>query len=444
MNPTQIFCVMEKSYEVGDAFDYDVLTRLATNYYINKQSWKSSEAQVSGRGAATAATVSSTDQCRGCKAYGHFQRDCSAGARKSRYKKGKKGTGNKGGGTLPKWCSLHKPNRQSEAGCHKQIKEIELKDLAANLALLAPSDQARVANIGSAYLPQPPQPEPTTVGFSFSEMGASLTEVAASCSTSMGSDTKPAAPAPASSETPKQDHRFSYGGFGAFMATSADLVDADLRSDGSFIRLLVDSGASDNYVDPYLTPALQSSMGDCKLLPVPHTIVATGQNLLEGVVTGTLHGTVTDEGGHKQPISFHAVVVPGLGKNLFSVTTAMTKGIAALCRPANPRLEKGGIVLPMQQLSTDEAAGRVLCSITAEAGNRSCGSALKVESNELWHRRIGLGHINRKSLDVLMKLPAMVLSTAGTWRHAVFVLLARVSNELIPSKRCTTYITPSS
>ena len=88
------------------------------------------------------------------------------------------------------------------------------------------------------------------------------------------------------------------------METSADLMDADLRSDGSLIRLQVDSGASDNYVDPYLTPGLQSSMRDCKVLLVPHTIVAAGQNLLEGVATGTLHGTVTDYGGWKQPFLF--------------------------------------------------------------------------------------------------------------------------------------------
>ena len=57
----------------------------------------------------------------------------------------------------------------------------------------------------------------------------------------------------------------------------------------------------------------------------------------------------------------------------------------------------------MQQLGTEEATGRVLCSITVELGNSSGGSALKVEFVELWHRRVG--HINRKSLDILRKLP---------------------------------------
>ena len=57
--------------------------------------------------------------------------------------------------------------------------------MAANLALLQQAGQANFLNIGSAHLaqssPAPPfQPEPTTFGFSFSALGASLAEVASS------------------------------------------------------------------------------------------------------------------------------------------------------------------------------------------------------------------------------------------------------------------------
>ena len=64
---------------------------------------------------------------------------------------------------------------------------------------LTTADRARVADIGSAHIPQIPQPDPPTFRFSFCAMGASLVDAAASSTTSGSSPTelfpKPAAPA---------------------------------------------------------------------------------------------------------------------------------------------------------------------------------------------------------------------------------------------------------
>lgn len=67
----------------------------------------------------------------------------------------------------------------------------------------------------------------------------------------------------------------------------------------------------------------------------------------------------------------------------------------------------------MQQLIIDETTGQVMFSIDVklrdgvgdrlELGHDAEGLALKVESADLWHLR--MGHINRKSLDALRKLP---------------------------------------
>ena len=132
--------VEDRSYELGDAFDYELFTRLATNYVINQQSRKPSALPVAGGGAAMAATASSTDQCHQCKAYGHFKRDGPELVKKSRPKGGKK-KGKKlcgGGNSSPKWCSLHKTKSHSDAEFHKQ-RELQL--LRASLALLMPQDQ---------------------------------------------------------------------------------------------------------------------------------------------------------------------------------------------------------------------------------------------------------------------------------------------------------------
>ena len=83
-------------------------------------------------------------------------------------------------------------------------------------------------------------------------------------------------------------------------------------------------------------------------------------------------------------------MVPGLGTNLFSVTAAMLKG---LFHPTNPRLEKDGVVVPMQQLGVDDTTGNVMYYIKVKLGDGAGdqmvlgdnpdGLALKAESANL-------------------------------------------------------------
>ena len=61
-------------------------------------------------------------------------------------------------------------------------------------------------------------------------------------------------------------------------------------------------------------------MSEYCVLDVPHTIVAAGQHVFQGVATGIVQGTVIDDGVREISFSFQAVIVPGMGANLFSVT----------------------------------------------------------------------------------------------------------------------------
>ena len=79
------------------------------------------------------------------------------------------------------------------------------------------------------------------------------------------------------------------------MATPAELSLTPFLSHGSFVSMVVDSGATDNFVDPALTPGLRAYMRDVEERRVPHTIVAAGQNLLQGVATGTICGAVSGD-----------------------------------------------------------------------------------------------------------------------------------------------------
>ena len=90
-----------------------------------------------------------------------------------------------------------------------------------------------------------------------------------------------------------------------------------------------------------------------------------------------------------------------MGFNLFSGTAAMQKKIATLFHADKPRLEYDDVVLPMNVLGTNEATERLLRSFDLELGGGPGGLALRAESVERWHRR--MGHITCKSMNVLWK-----------------------------------------
>ena len=202
-----------------------------------------------------------------------------------------------------------------------------LKQLAVHLVDLGSTDQARLANIGSAHLAQTSKSDPPTFGFSFSAMGASLMEAAGSStisgSTPANLSAKQAAPETPSpqlgsvpSETFQQNRRMPEGALGAFMATTTALLAASFCSGDSTLTMLVDSRATHNFADPFPTPWLQDMMSDNFVLDVPHTIVPAAQHV-QDVATGTARGTVIDDGGREKKFFFQAVVLAGMGVNLF-------------------------------------------------------------------------------------------------------------------------------
>ena len=67
-------------------------------------------------------------------------------------------------------------------------------------------------------------------------------------------------------------------------------------------------------------------------------------------------------------------------------------------------MEFDDIVLPMNLLGTDEKTGKLLCSINkVELEGGHGGLGMRAESAGKWHRR--MGHINRKSMHILRRMP---------------------------------------
>ena len=92
-------------------------------------------------------------------------------------------------------------------------------------------------------------------------------------------------------------------------------------------------------------------------------------------------------------------MVPGLGKKLFSVAMSLATGVVTVFDSVRSRLERGNVVLPMDRLGDD----RTLYSFSIDLVHDSAGAAMRAESADLWHRR--MGHINSKSMAVLRGVP---------------------------------------
>ena len=87
----------------------------------------------------------------------------------------------------------------------------------------------------------------------------------------------------------------------------------------------------------------------------------------------TIFGAVTDDNGNDRRVSFRVVLVPDSGTNFFFVTAAMQKGVAMLFHPANPRLESGDVVIPLQTCGVVDATGKRMCSIEVKLGGGAGG-----------------------------------------------------------------------
>ena len=121
--------------------------------------------------------------------------------------------------------------------------------------------------------------------------------------------------------------------------------------------------------------------------------------MLDVTAEGMPQGLVTDDNGNQILVRVHIVVVPGIGRNLFSVMTAAKKGIATIFDNENPRLE-GFNVTERLRSESDELYLFVLDLSTNRCGTKELAmNAIAI--GQVWHR--WLGHPHAQSLDILRK-----------------------------------------
>lgn len=129
-----------------------------------------------------------------------------------------------------------------------------------------------------------------------------------------------------------------------------NIVNGDSIINGNSPPVLADSGVSEHCFDDLLAPGLWGKLSDYTVVEVPRTIT-TGGNDLKGVAIGILSGRVIDSQRLKQAFGPRIVIVPDLGRNLYSVPVAPVQGVTTTFAQQDSRIETGSVVTPLQRAS---------------------------------------------------------------------------------------------
>lgn len=145
-------------------------------------------------------------------------------------------------------------------------------------------------------------------------------------------------------------------------------------------------------------------MNDYQELKETHKIVAVGQHTPEGIGTGTIQGSVSDQDGKQQQVILSGTIVPGLGQHLFSLSAVASMDAVAIFDAVKPRKWGRGPFF-------FNGAINQLYSFSLKLDDNGKDRALRVEAFDFWHCR--MGHISVRCLEILSKVEGNGLSCCG-------------------------------
>ena len=345
---------------------FNVLDMQSTmrNIFLDEQSRKGWKGRIAGRGFAMATTASDII-CHGCYEPGHIRRNCPK--IKNRAKKKTKPAG------ATKWCSKHNTTSHSDEECYQQGGKRPGDTKDSSKAFTACSN---CTHCSSASNKHDSNNEVAVVDF-----------------------------------TPDEDAFDS----GFMFATCSRISGRNFAASSTGVGLLVDTGASETMFDNRLIP--DGNLHDYTQRNSPKIVDVAGESQLKGTATGILHCTVKDNRGQRLRVRIQGLIVPGLGRNIFSPTSLLKKGLRCVVEESTPHLTIQGKVIPLTQDPRDQ--GMCTLDITFEQNVQPSGTKSLVPhqkqsqthtanavcftlvSADTWHRR--LGHLNARSLDILRK-----------------------------------------
>ena len=213
---------------------------------------------------------------------------------------------------------------------------------------------------------------------------------------------------------------------GSSWTTSSTSAATAASASHDAFSMLVDSGASAHFVDSELIPGLQECMQSYEPLVPPMIITTAGMRRVYGTAAGMLPCAVTDTDGVERRITVRVVVVPGMGKHLFSPKFAQRHGIHTLFTDEN-YIDAVNFKVGLRHSELlDHLDLRLVRSVPARhtisgtphvrddtpSPTSPVALATVATSADVWHRR--LGHPNEAVVRAVAKIPetGVVLSGA--------------------------------
>ena len=128
------------------------------------------------------------------------------------------------------------------------------------------------------------------------------------------------------------------GSFASMAPMEPELAEVQVKphQSSNVVTVLVDSGASSPYFDHTIIPDLKHRLQDYISLSTPRTIFTAGGALLDGTPECMLQGLITDDNGEQNFAMIAILLLPGIGRNLFSVKTAARTASLRYSMSTNP------------------------------------------------------------------------------------------------------------
>ena len=288
------------------SFDVDQMQTTMRHMLLDEQSRNGTKGRIAGRGSVMTAVTSEQDIiCYWCKNRGHSKKDCP------KFKSRTKPAG------AAKWCSVHRTTTHRNEECYSQGATRPTKNASVSLACT----NCRHCTSADSKEPTVDNTEPSH------------------------SD-KPVINFAGSSDDFDGGFMHAAGMSGCFTPSAKDAT------------LLVDSGASESFLDDELIPDLKTRMREFKTLSTPREITTAGKHTLHGIGTGIISFTIRDNHGTQLPVNMRALVVPELGRNIFAPTAELRNGVRFVLEKKT-YLTIRGTVIPLKQNPRDQG----VCSL---------------------------------------------------------------------------------
>ena len=353
------------------SLDVDQMQTTMRHMFLDEQSRNGTKGRIAGRGSVMTAVTSEQDIiCYWCKNRGPSKKDCH------KFKSRTKPAG------AAKWCSVHRTTTHRNEECYSQGATRPTKNASVSLACT----NCRHCTSADSKKPTVDNTEPSH------------------------------------SDEPIINFAGSSDDFdGGFMYAAG--MPGRFTPSAKGATLLADSGASESFLDDELIPDLKTRMREFKTLSTPREITTAGKHTLHGIGTGIISFTIRDNHGTQLPVNMRALVVPGLGRNIFAPTAELRNGVRFVLEK-KPYLTIRGTVIPLKQ----DPRHQGMCSLDITFQRDSHGVLGKSEgvspdsgsgvvytattSASVWHHR--LGHMNLRNMEVLRNKKGNGVEYTGT------------------------------